>query len=359
MEKTNRKSSFELLRIISMLLIVMSHYVAHSEILNIECNVNRIIAQFIFIGGKLGVTLFVLISGYFLVNSEFKLKKLLKIILETFFYSITIYLLFILMGKREFSLQTLINSSLPIITGQYWFMTAYVGMYILSPIINFTIKNMDKKFLKNVLLLLFFILYFIPTITTKDPFGNDVMQFIYLYMIGGYIRLYDIEFIKKQNRGLKIGGLSIAAIYLTSIAFTILGQKFSFFEKGLVYFAGQRSFLILFAGIGLFYYFSQLELQSKKINFIAKTSLGVYLIHDNRMMRYYIWKDLVNVEQYFHSSTISFLSNFMTSAIIIYCVCVVIDLLRIYILETPIFKIQKFDRIFEKVDNFMKLRKEE
>ena len=53
-------------------------------------NINRFVGQFLYIGGKLGVVIFVLISGYFLVDSKFKIKKLLKLFLEVLFYSVGI-----------------------------------------------------------------------------------------------------------------------------------------------------------------------------------------------------------------------------------------------------------------------------
>lgn len=230
MEGIERKSNFELLRIISMILIVMSHYVKHSGIFEIECNVNRLIAQFIFIGGKLGVLLFILISGYFLVNSKFNTKKLLKLILETFTYSVIIYIILILCGRQELKINTLINSILPIITGQYFFITAYVGMYILFPVINLLIKKINKDTYKKVLIILTCLLYIIPTFTTKNPFGNDVMQFIYIYMIGAYIKIYNI---KNKEKGLKIGLTAISVIYLSSIVFSILGKKLVYLKKEL------------------------------------------------------------------------------------------------------------------------------
>ena len=68
MEKEKvRKSNFELLRIIAMIMIVFHHFAIFSES-KFDINLitlNRLWNQFIRMGGKIGVNIFVLISGYF------------------------------------------------------------------------------------------------------------------------------------------------------------------------------------------------------------------------------------------------------------------------------------------------------
>ena len=61
-----RNSSFELLRITSMLLIVAHHFVVHGKFdLTASFSKNIFFLQSLSMFGKLGVNLFVLISGYF------------------------------------------------------------------------------------------------------------------------------------------------------------------------------------------------------------------------------------------------------------------------------------------------------
>lgn len=84
-----RNSSFELLRIISMFLIVMHHYSVHGGFdFMIPFSMKLYFVQCLVMGGKLGVNLFVLISGYFLCKSDFKWKRIIKLEVEVIFYSI-------------------------------------------------------------------------------------------------------------------------------------------------------------------------------------------------------------------------------------------------------------------------------
>ncbi len=83
-----RQSNIELLRIIAMLIIIAHHFAVHSgfEFSNDAVTVNRLWIQFIQIGGKTGVNVFVLISGYFLITSKtLKTSKAIKLWLQIFF----------------------------------------------------------------------------------------------------------------------------------------------------------------------------------------------------------------------------------------------------------------------------------
>lgn len=63
-----RQSNFELLRIFAMLLIILFHYVYNGGF-NLETSefcLNKCVLRTLGFGGKLGVELFVLITGYFL-----------------------------------------------------------------------------------------------------------------------------------------------------------------------------------------------------------------------------------------------------------------------------------------------------
>ena len=60
-----RKSNIELLRIVAMVIIVMHHFAIHGGFAfsSETISINRLWVQFITMGGRLGVNIFVLISG--------------------------------------------------------------------------------------------------------------------------------------------------------------------------------------------------------------------------------------------------------------------------------------------------------
>lgn len=94
-----RNSNIELLRIIAMLLIVMHHFSVHGLGKELPYCLNRYIAGTTILGGKFGVAIFVLISGYYMCRSRFTVKKLLKIWGQVAFYSLSIFTAFFLMNR--------------------------------------------------------------------------------------------------------------------------------------------------------------------------------------------------------------------------------------------------------------------
>lgn len=76
-----RESNIELLRIVSMVLIIMHHFSVHGTFpFTPELTFNKVFLQVFGLGGKAGVVAFVMITGYFMVSSSFKLHKFGKLV---------------------------------------------------------------------------------------------------------------------------------------------------------------------------------------------------------------------------------------------------------------------------------------
>jgi hypothetical protein len=77
----------------------------------------------------------------------------------------------------------------------------------------------------------------------------------------------------------------------------------------------------------------------KGINMIASATFGVYLIHDNNIIRKSLWIDWFRNAEYQDSLLLIPYSIFVVA--VVYIVCSIIDLLRRYIIEIPCMKIVK------------------
>ena len=155
-----RHMGLEWLRIVSMLMIILLHSIDHSGLYETLVPGTSIyyVEQFLYALVQVCVNCFILISGYFLVTSSFKLKKLGLLWVEVVFYALVIRVVMILLGQVDFSITSILPCFVPIITGRYWFITIYFGMYLLSPFYNIAINAMTKKQHRNLLLVLFFLL---------------------------------------------------------------------------------------------------------------------------------------------------------------------------------------------------------
>ena len=114
-----RYYSLDILRIVSMIMIVILHYCTFGYQITKNDSVGNNAPLLWFIYGLcyVAVNLYVLISGYFLCESKFQWKKVLKLAVEVWFYSIIIGAIFFFMGLEDFTnLKTSLEIFFPILT---------------------------------------------------------------------------------------------------------------------------------------------------------------------------------------------------------------------------------------------------
>ena len=335
----NRNSKLELLRIISITFIVLSHYVVHSgfDIHNLPFGFNKLILEFGILG-NVGTTLFVLISGYFLINSnKIKLKKIIHFWLQVFFYSILIYLIMVLLNKESFNIKSLMLNLFPITFKRYWFATVYFIMYLFHPYINKFINALSQKEHFRFIFLCVTIFYFMSTVTTMDYYGNELIYFLIIYVIGAYLSKYKNNFLYKNNNSFKIMIISIIFIFSSILSFELIGLKISFFKSHSTYFLNMYSVFALLFSVSFFAFFAQLSPTSNRIiNGISELVFGVYLISDNKYLRGIIWCNLLKNKDFFMSGFL--ILHIFGSILIVSISCLFIELVRKKVFDIFIYK---------------------
>lgn len=345
-----RNSSVELFRILSMLLIIGSHFCVHSGFAPSEMSFsfNKVLLQ-AGVLGNLGVVNFVMISGYFLSKSKFKLSRVVKIVLQVVFYSVVIFCVLAGLNIIDFSKKDLIKAMLPILFERYWFASAYVILCVLSPFINIMLNSFTKKQHTYFLVTLLIIWGVIPTLTNQMLFSNELWQFLFFYSIGAFVREYPDMSFSVRYRYL-IVGICLFLLIGSSVLIDLLPIKIPVFENG-YYFYTRSSVFIIGLSYGLLLIFVNLKSKSNKtINIISSATFGIYLIHDNRYLRDLIWKDLFNTKIYENSSYLGFYLIFCVAAVFV--TCGVIDYVRQKLLEKPLMHILEnpLNRLTARVD---------
>ena len=334
-ETAIRQSNIELLRIIAMIIIVAYHFSVHGGFVfnSNTITINRLWIQFIRIGGKTGVDVFVLISGYFLINSNKVItSKVLKFWFQIFTYSIVIFVIFTLSGIVPFDLKELIKHIFPITFTQWWFASTYFVLYLLSPFINKMLLSFDKKQYLSFLLILFFMWCIIPTVTGQAFESNELLWFVFLYSLAGFIKLYGVIDRFKSSTYIILALLVILITWLSAVAFEVLGYKAPIFSVYARIFYDMQGVTILIISVLMLLGFLKLKMgYSKVINVIASATFGVYLVHDNAYIRVFLWKSIFKNATYSESKVL--IPYSLMAIVVVYICCTLVELARIYLVE--------------------------
>ncbi|ORY74880.1 hypothetical protein LY90DRAFT_666013 [Neocallimastix californiae] len=343
MASKERNSSFELLRIISMILIVMHHYNYHGGFdFNGPLTFRMYFIQCLFCGGKLGVNLFVLISGYFLCKSKFKWKRLLILELEVLFYSVILGLISFVINPSQRDVENLVYAFLPLQKKKYWFYTDYMGLVLVSPLLNKGIELMEKKFFREVIIAIGIILMFVPVIE-----NTGFKWFIFLYLVASYIRYYPEDFGRSKRFYLLLGISFYSIVILYVFTCDLISLIDINVRKNYDSLSSEDCILIVVTSFALFIGFSKWNIGNKKIiNIFGTSTFGVYLIHDNKDFRTFLWKDIFKNSAYQNSNIIIF--HAILTVFLIYICCTIIDLMRKRIIEKPLLSL--IDKIQEKME---------
>lgn len=263
--KAIRNSSIEVLRLLCILGITVMHSFAgidtSASILNTEVHV---LYNSLF---NVGVTCFVLISGYY--GIRFNAKKLIRMDMMVIFFT-----LFgtILIG--DIGIKSIIKSFIPIISRQYWFISCYFVLCILSPFLNMVSEHLELKKFKKLLLVLLLIFSIIPTFTTYDIMrdaGKGLVHFVMIYLIGRYIALY-----LKENYSRK----RLFCGFILSIFIIFLVDSVRTLANGEIYttLARDCSVFIIFAAVLLFMLFKEYNFENKIINRLTANVLAITVL---------------------------------------------------------------------------------
>lgn len=348
-----RSSNFELLRILSMFFIVMHHFSIHGEFefSSEKVTLNRLWIQFMYMGGKINVNIFILISGFFLVNSKkLKLSKVLKLELQLITYSIIDFIIGIITNVKPFSLSNLVEHFFPVITNYWWFSTNYIFLYLFFPLINILINNLRKKTYSNYLIFMITIWSIIPTLygSTSNQ-CSQLIWFGFLYFLAGYIRKYPI--IERNIRSfiwLFFGVLSYLFTFSSALFCDILGIYIPSLAKYYDHFFGWEKFPALLTSVLIFIAFSKMNFTSRFINLIASSTFGIYLLHDGPYMREFIWKKFLMVSNYKDNSLL--IPYSMAVVFSVFTIASIVELIRIHFFEKYYMKfIDSFSKKIEEL----------
>lgn len=237
---------------------------------------------------------------------------------------------------------SLFKNLFPLEIYHYWFIEIYILLYLISPLLNASIKSMSKKTYKRIILILFVVFCIIPWVTNFQTFENNgytLYQFIYLYLIGGYLRKYPIinsYFFKEKSNSFKRFTLLLIILICVSLNCLIYYLSFKYtgtnllitdfiknIQTNLLFYSNP---FVVIQSVAYFLLFSTFRFKNKIINAISALTIGIYLIHDNNYVRanIYTWLNINNTPIMCFTDIIKIL----ISTFIIFLICAIIEFIR-------------------------------
>ena len=331
----------DLLKILSMLMVVILHILGHGGILAAvkPFSLRYEAAWLLEISAYCAVNCFALASGYVMIDLKFKYHRIMSLWLRVVFYAVLISVGFYFCLPGSLNLKFIIQSFFPVGFNRYWYFTAYFPTFFLIPFFNHLLHTLDHQNARRLIITLVLLSVY-PTLVKADLFvTKDGYSFLWisaLYLIGAYCKKCAVGINRKARYAVLLYLAAVGVTWLWQygvpfLTFRISGQVKSFSINLVSY----SSPTILLSAVALLIAFSKIKIQKpiiqKSILLLSSLSFSVYLIHDHPMLWQYWFKN--------HFVSYASLSSFLLplavigTAAVIFAVCSLIDLIRHYLFK--------------------------
>lgn len=350
MSEDKRNYGIDLLRIVSMLFIVILHCNFRGGLIP-SVNANSIQYKFVWLIEVIAycaVDIFALITGYVMCDKKgIKIKNYLNLWLEVVFYSFFITLIFDIYNTNLVSPRDYIYSLLPVTNRQWWYFTAYTGLFFLVPFLNKAINSFSNKQLKIMFLFIIILFSFYDTVANAFNLnkGYSLLWIILLYVLGAIIKKCKIL---NNGTSYKLFIIMIG-LYLITYLYKICGFEYEFFNIKIT-----KNLLISYTsptivGTSILYIliFSRIKFNDtfkKIISFAAPSAFAVYILNNHIC----VWNNIMCglFSRFAYSSIIVIFIYIISFSVLFVVGSILIDKARI-----KLFKILKVYTITDKIQN--------
>ena len=344
-----RDSNIELLRIIAMFFILCHHFLCnslHGYLVGAQDALTPGYATYSFMEGffYVGVNCFLLISGYY--GIKLRARKIWSFYLQLAFYGGVCYLLEALYFHQPIT-HTLLTKTLLIFSHPCWWFVAYfLLLMFLSPWINYGIKLMTKKQYQFALIGMTFVQIYLGWLWQKtcyDPNGYSMLNFIYIYLIGGYIgRFSDATKTHVSWKALAVyvicalvwGGGNILRLWID----LPVGNHF-----------GYNNPIVIIGAVALFLFMLSWQFQNSYVNWLAGGAFAVYLITDTPYVGYHMYDAYGRYITAVGLPLWAVIAITLLVAVVVLLLCCSIDKLRAWMMKPVLPAFDWVDRKFELV----------
>ncbi len=346
-KKSQRKSNIELLRALLMFLVIILHY-NNAEMggaFAVASGASLNVLKFMETVSVCAVNCFILISAYFMSTSTKRsFQKPVHLLGMVIGYQLLSMLGQMFLTKTvPFQWKSLIFCLIP----SNWFVVLFCVLYLVSVYVNPLFSVLSKKQLQQCIWICLALFVIYPTLfesglsylsgTSEWPGlgtvtmsgsagGYTIVNFMILYLIGGYLRKYPLKW-----NSLQCFGGFLAASVLDFILGLFCGTYTSY-----------ANIFVVIQAVMLFLTFLKWDMKSSAvINDISKSAFGIYLIHTSSFMIRDFWGHF-RIQEYAQKTAGVVFVHLIIACIAMYVACLVIDIVCRSIVSPIVRKIEKW-----------------
>lgn len=342
MEHTDtRNYGIDILKLTAMFLVVVLHSYSKGVYPRYDAaGINDDIGFFIEALSYCCVNCFALASGYLgSVSASFRYRRIASLWIEAVFYCIVITLFTMHFYPNLIGEDPIKTALMPVTHKTYWYLTAYIGVFFFMPILNAGFKSLSENQAVITIVGITAVFVGVEYFSKPDLFnlniGYSVIWLTILYVLGGVLHRAKLErFFRK--------GIIYFILYLVFCLLAWFGKWYNEYQSVL---AGEfkadtiylqyTSLPILLSSIFLLLFCTSIKVNNEKakkvIKLLSSASFGVYLIHVHPLVFSMPFWDKFRV--LYSSSPVNMVIMALVGAILIYVICLGIDVLRIQLFK--------------------------
>ena len=286
---SERNHGIELLRIFAMLLAAVLHILKKGGVITAsEGNLAAYSTVWLLeAAAYCAVNCYALISGYVGYSDRpkpLRLARCIELWLQVVFYSVIITTVYCIAGVGSVGVSNFADAFLPVTSKQYWYFTAYIGMFFFIPLLNALVRRLNRRALVSLCIMLIAVFSLYDTFASfwkKDPLalvgGHSPLWLGVLYIFGAAMKKLRVPESMSSKKALLI--YASAAVF--TALFKITGDRLLRFVPGSL-FVRDPSPTVLLCAAALSVAFARFKPGRKLTEFavlFAPAAFGVYLLH--------------------------------------------------------------------------------
>ena len=286
---SERNHGIELLRIFAMLLAAVLHILKKGGVITAsEGNLAAYSTVWLLeAAAYCAVNCYALISGYVGYSDRpkpLRLARCIELWLQVVFYSVIITTVYCIAGGGCVGVSEFADAFLPVTSKQYWYFTAYIGMFFFIPLLNALVRRLNRRALVSLCIMLIAVFSLYDTFASfwkKDPLalvgGHSPLWLGVLYIFGAAMKKLRVPESMSSKKALLI--YASAAVF--TALFKITGDRLLRFVPGSL-FVRDTSPTVLLCAAALLVAFARFKPCRKLTEFavlFAPAAFGVYLLH--------------------------------------------------------------------------------